>query len=220
VFFDPLFLETAEEGFSYRVIPAIASAAHAGLKMVRFAITPPGIAAVLRALIRMDQRAARSSTTYGHQIGIEHELAMDRCTGRPANDPSRVNIHDDGQIQPTLPGASGQNGRRPRGLARHRPRDDLVNSALRYGASVRVDSDFRDPMLIKSCVERTGKAVRRREMDFVRLTERSCRANAGRLPLEPEIGLLYCRIVEQGSPAAREDYPSRFQYVGRVREAQ
>jgi hypothetical protein len=105
VFLDPLFLETAEEGFSYRVIPTIASAAHAGLKMVRFAITSPGIVTVLRALVRMDQRAARSSTTDGHQNGIEHQLTMDRCTSRPANDPSRVKVHDDGQIQPTLPGA-------------------------------------------------------------------------------------------------------------------
>lgn len=80
VLFDPFFLEIAEKRFGYGVIPAIARAAHTGLGMMEFA-DAAGVTAVLSALIRVNQRAARSSATYSLQNRIEHELPMDRCTG-------------------------------------------------------------------------------------------------------------------------------------------
>lgn len=54
-FLDPLLFQTAEEGLSDRVVPAVGASAHAWLKMVAFAKAPPCIAPILRALIRVDQ---------------------------------------------------------------------------------------------------------------------------------------------------------------------
>ena len=86
VFLDSFFLETAEERLRHRVVPAIASSAHAGLQVIGLAEAPPRIAPVLRTLVRMNQRSARSPSTYGHQNGIEDQLTMNRRAGRPAND--------------------------------------------------------------------------------------------------------------------------------------
>ena len=48
---DPLLLQAAEEGLGDRVVPAVGAPAHAWLKMVVLAETPPCIASILRALI-------------------------------------------------------------------------------------------------------------------------------------------------------------------------
>lgn len=40
-----------------------------------------------------------------HQDSIEHELAVNRRAGRPPHDPAREQIHDDGQVEPSLPRA-------------------------------------------------------------------------------------------------------------------
>ena len=40
---DPLLLQAAKKGFGHRVIPAIATSAHAGLQVMRMAETPPRI---------------------------------------------------------------------------------------------------------------------------------------------------------------------------------
>jgi hypothetical protein len=47
VLLDELFLQTAEKRFRYSIVPAIAFATHARLKMVGFTKTPPGVASVL-----------------------------------------------------------------------------------------------------------------------------------------------------------------------------
>lgn len=104
VLLDPFFLEAAEKRFGNSIVPAISSAAHAGLKMMGFAEPPPGVAPVLRALIGMNQSSTRPPASHGHQNGIKHELPMDSRASRPANDPSRVKIQDYGQVQPALPG--------------------------------------------------------------------------------------------------------------------
>lgn len=44
---DPLFFQTAKERFGHGVIPAVATPAHARLKMMRLAEAPPRIAAKL-----------------------------------------------------------------------------------------------------------------------------------------------------------------------------
>jgi hypothetical protein len=49
--FDALFLQTAEEGFCDRIIPAISPPAHARFETVRLAEAPPIITSVLRALV-------------------------------------------------------------------------------------------------------------------------------------------------------------------------
>ncbi len=82
VLFDALFLQAAEEGFSHRVVPAVAPAAHARLDVVRAAEASPRIASSLGTLIRVNQGAAWSSATDGYQDGFRHPLAMDRRTCR------------------------------------------------------------------------------------------------------------------------------------------
>jgi hypothetical protein len=57
---DPLLLEAAEEGFRDRIVPAIASPAHAWFETVGLAEAPPRVAAVLSSLIRVDQRLSRA----------------------------------------------------------------------------------------------------------------------------------------------------------------
>ena len=60
-FLDSFFLETAEERLRHRVIPAVASAAHAGLQVIGLAEAAPRIASILRTLVRVNQRTARGS---------------------------------------------------------------------------------------------------------------------------------------------------------------
>jgi len=74
VLLDPFLLQAAEEGLCHRVIPAVASPAHAGFKTIGLAEAPPCIASVLGALGRTDQGSARSAATHGHRHSIEHEL--------------------------------------------------------------------------------------------------------------------------------------------------
>src|SRR5262245_9667977 len=102
VFLDPLLLQTAEEGLSHSVIPAVALPAHARLKVVCFAESFPGVAPILRTLIRMDQRASRASMPDRHHGRIEDELAVNRRAGGPPDDLSGEQIHDNGQVQPAL----------------------------------------------------------------------------------------------------------------------
>src|SRR4051812_14424012 len=100
---DALFLQAAEEGLGHGIGPAVSLAAHTRLQVIRTAESPPRVAAVLRALIRMNHGAARTPSAYGHQHGVEHQLAVNRRTGRPADDLAREEIHDDGEIEPALP---------------------------------------------------------------------------------------------------------------------
>jgi hypothetical protein len=45
--FDAFFFQTAEKRFCHRIIPTVTPSAHAGLKMIRAAKSPPGIASIL-----------------------------------------------------------------------------------------------------------------------------------------------------------------------------
>ena len=104
LFLDPLLLETAEERLGDDIVPAVPFAAHTRLQVIRTAESPPRVAAVLRSLIGVNERAARSSSPHGHQHGVEHELVVNRGADGPSHDPAREEIHDDGQIQLALPG--------------------------------------------------------------------------------------------------------------------
>ena len=77
-FFDPLFLQTAKERLRHGVVPAVAAATHAGLEVMVAAEPQPVVAAVLRALIGVDQRTPWLTTPYGHQDRVDHDLAGQR----------------------------------------------------------------------------------------------------------------------------------------------
>ena len=72
-------------------------------RRMRAAESPPRIAAVLRPLVRMNQRAAWPSTTDSYQHGIEHERAVNRGAHGPADDLAREQVHADSQVEPPLP---------------------------------------------------------------------------------------------------------------------
>ena len=71
--------------------------------MIGAAEAPPGVAPVLRTLIGMNHRASGASPAYSHQHRVEHELAVNGWSRRPADNPAREQIHDDGQVEPALP---------------------------------------------------------------------------------------------------------------------
>src|SRR6266545_7877722 len=68
----------------------------------------------------MNHGTARTPPAYGHRHGVEHQLAVNRRTRRPADDLAREEIHDDGEIEPALPRPNIGDIRRP---DRARPRD-------------------------------------------------------------------------------------------------
>ena len=65
LFVHPLFLQAADERLGDVIVPTVALLAHAGLEVDRAAESSPRVAAVMSALIGVNQRAARSATAYG-----------------------------------------------------------------------------------------------------------------------------------------------------------
>jgi len=101
---DPLLLQARKEGFSDRIVPAVTSPAHARLKTIRSAEASLVIAAVLASLVGVDHGAFRTPAPYCHHDGIQDELAAQTRAGGPAHNQPAEQIHDDRQIEPTLPG--------------------------------------------------------------------------------------------------------------------
>ena len=62
----------------------------------------------------MNNSPAWTTTAYGHQHGVENELAGYRRPSRPPDDLSGEQIHDDSEVEPALPGADIRNIRNPR----------------------------------------------------------------------------------------------------------
>lgn len=116
LFLDPLFLQAAEKRLGDGIVPAVAFSAHTRLEMIRASESPPRIAAVLGALIGVDQRTSRSSSPNRQQHGVEHELAVNGRPSSPSHDHAREQIHDDGQVQPALPSPNVGDVGHPRGV--------------------------------------------------------------------------------------------------------
>ena len=90
LFLDPLFLQAAEEGLGDGIVPAVVLSAHTRLEAIRATESAPRVAAVLSALVGVNQCAARSAAPHRHQDGIEHELAVNRGAGRPPRSCART----------------------------------------------------------------------------------------------------------------------------------
>jgi hypothetical protein len=87
--------------------------AHARFKMICLAEPPPIVAAILRALVRMNNGSAWSTPAYGRQHCVEYELAGNCRSHRPPDDLSGKQIHDHGEVEPTFPRANVRNIRHP-----------------------------------------------------------------------------------------------------------
>src|SRR6185295_10464199 len=101
---DAFLLQTAEEGLRDGIVPAVAFPAHARLQVIGVTEAGPSVTPVLRTLIRMNHRTAGVSPPHGHQHCVEHELTVNGRPRRPADDLAREQIHDDGEVEPALPG--------------------------------------------------------------------------------------------------------------------
>lgn len=103
VFLDAFLLEATQEGLSNRAIPAVSAPAHAGLQVDVEAESSPVIATVLATLIRVDDRFVRVTLFDSHHDRVQHEFPIDCRASRPTDDLSGKQIHDDGQVKPSLP---------------------------------------------------------------------------------------------------------------------
>jgi hypothetical protein len=65
----------------------------------------PVVAPVLRALIGVDQRAARLASPHRHQDRVDDDLAGQCRLHGPPDDASRIEVHHHGQVEPALPRA-------------------------------------------------------------------------------------------------------------------
>ena len=82
---DPSLRQAAEAGSQDAVIPAIPHGAHARLQAMGAAEPTAGVAAVVRALIPVYERAARPPLPHGHEHGVEHDPAVNRRTAGQAD---------------------------------------------------------------------------------------------------------------------------------------
>lgn len=98
-----LLLEAAEEELGDRIVPAVAPAVHPRLKMIGFAESPPGIAAVLRPLTRVDYRFSEASLPNRLPDRFQDQLLVVRWTCRPADHLARQEIDGHGEVEPVLP---------------------------------------------------------------------------------------------------------------------
>jgi len=114
VFSNALLFQATEERFSNGIVPAVTTAAHAGVELVCFAEPDPVIASVLRALVRVhDDSLLRLSSPDCHHERVEHKVTNHCRLHRPADDHAAMKIHDDCQVQPAFPGSDVRNVRDP-----------------------------------------------------------------------------------------------------------
>ena len=100
---DAFFLQAAKERLCNGVVPAVASSAHAGLKSVGSAEAPPIVAAVLTALVGVNNSSMWSTSPDRHHDRIQDQLSVDSRSGRPPNDLPGEQVHHDGKVEPSLP---------------------------------------------------------------------------------------------------------------------
>jgi hypothetical protein len=100
---DPFLLQAAKERFSHRVVPAVATSAHAGFQVMRPAEAPPRIAAKLGPLIGVNQDMLGLASAHDHEERVQHEVLSQRGLGGPADNASGVQVHHDSQIEPAFP---------------------------------------------------------------------------------------------------------------------
>ena len=75
-FSDPFFFQRTEERFGHRIIPAVATPAHARRQVIGPAEALPVVTAVLATLIAVnDNLAVRFSTPHGHHQRVHREFA-------------------------------------------------------------------------------------------------------------------------------------------------
>ena len=87
-------------------VPAVSATAHSWFKMIDLAEPPPIVAAILRALVRMNDRFARSPPGHSHQQRVKDKFAGYCRSCRSSNNLSREQIQNHGEVEPALPGAN------------------------------------------------------------------------------------------------------------------
>src|SRR5262245_4776801 len=133
---DELGLQRVEEALLRRVVVAVAGAAHAGDEAVGVEHGAELGGGVLHAAVRvMDQTDCRCTLADGHAQRVDDDLRMQRRGHRPADDPSREEVHRRREVEPALVGRDVGDVRDP----------DLVR---RTGAEVLVEAVRRDRVAV------------------------------------------------------------------------
>ena len=97
-------VEQMEERLSYSVVPTVTLAAHTLYETTLGDPLDEATAGVLDPTIRVDEQAPwGSSQSHGSRPRRQHERGVQRRTQRPTDHWSRIQIDEDGQIQPAAP---------------------------------------------------------------------------------------------------------------------
>src|SRR5690606_16775710 len=116
---NPFALEQLEEAFGHGIVMAITPAAHTGFESMGLEEVAPVVAAELAALIAVDDDLGLWATAPdGRQQGVEHQLAIDTTTHRPAHHGASKEVEHHRQIQPSLMGADVGDVSHPRLIGR------------------------------------------------------------------------------------------------------
>ena len=104
---DPLSFQSAEEALHRRIVPAVALATHAAQHPVLCQELLVVITGILGATIGvMKHSPRRVSPLQGHARCIAYQGRREPLRHGPADNTTRVQVHDDCQVQPPL-GAPG-----------------------------------------------------------------------------------------------------------------
>ena len=100
---DALSLQQAEEALHYSVVVAVAAGTHAAPDAVFPGLVAEVIASVLGAAVGvMQQDPLRLSLPDRHVECVDRDVSAVPPIHRPAHDAARVQVHDHGQVHPTL----------------------------------------------------------------------------------------------------------------------
>lgn len=107
---DPFVLQRAEKALAYGVVVAVSFATHAGAHSMDLDLALIDTAGILNALVAvMEQPRQRTPMHNRHAKRIEFQLTVGSLAHRPGNNPPRVQIEQDGQIQPPTTGGDKGN---------------------------------------------------------------------------------------------------------------
>lgn len=107
MFLDALLFQAAKKGFSHYVVLTVTAPTHTGLEVMLEVEVPSRLAAKLCPLIGVNQNKLGGVPLHDHQEYAQHGVLSPRGLGGPVDNPTGVQVHHDGQIQPAYPRVHG-----------------------------------------------------------------------------------------------------------------
>lgn len=132
---EELALERPEEALDDGVVEAVAAVAHAACDSVRAERASVVVARVLRPAVGVgDEARLGQSLPHRHRQRGQDEVRAHVVLHRPADDAPRVEVDDDGEVEPPLPRAHVRDVGRP--CAVRRVDDEVAVEHVRFGDHV------------------------------------------------------------------------------------